>query len=348
MPARRSAEKRRIDIPSACRQTRARLFDFLDGELDGESHRAVQRHLDYCVDCRREWESQRRAEQALSTGRQNIPDPGDLRSGFYARLAATAPRRRPALIEAFRRAPFPALALPAVALALLIGMQYGRGKITGATRPIGAPELATAPDRGSALITEALPSSFAPTGLPHWVTTPRLNPIRIASNIDVGLSRSSAVTVATQGVGGHRPTISPSRNQSEAPAWAGAPKVAAKYPGSLPVDSSAAKMSRQIEPSRDANLAYKADVDAAAGSFAYQRNVEELAKLADGSPTSPVSSTRAELMSEEISIHIVNDKNEDVNSIDVGSAVGTADQASVIHVEADANIGGATAEVNRP
>lgn len=92
--------------PSAltCADVRAREWDFVEGALPLPERAAVQAHLDACEACRHSVSLSRNAETALRSGPQQIPPAGDLRTGFYARLAAeqSAPRRfgRPVALSA--------------------------------------------------------------------------------------------------------------------------------------------------------------------------------------------------------------------------------------------------------
>ncbi|MCS6776398.1 MAG: zf-HC2 domain-containing protein [Chloroherpetonaceae bacterium] len=76
----------------ACCWTQERLFAYLEGDL-GEGERvAVQAHLARCALCQQEWRLCQRAHRALEQAGRAIPSPGDLRAGFYEKLAASRPQ----------------------------------------------------------------------------------------------------------------------------------------------------------------------------------------------------------------------------------------------------------------
>lgn len=58
----------------ACAQTRARLSEFLDGELSVPDRELVQAHLDGCARCRRVLEELRQTVALLRGLRGGIPD----------------------------------------------------------------------------------------------------------------------------------------------------------------------------------------------------------------------------------------------------------------------------------
>jgi len=105
-------------MPAAltCADVRAREWDFVEGVLPIPARTAVQAHLDACESCRREMMLCRSTEGALLTGLAQIPSAGDLRTGFYARLAEQ--QRRPAGGYG-RPAALSALAVGILALTLL-------------------------------------------------------------------------------------------------------------------------------------------------------------------------------------------------------------------------------------
>jgi anti-sigma factor (TIGR02949 family) len=91
------ATDNRIPNGNTCAWTQARLYDFLDVQLSMSERARVQAHLDDCPNCLRELVERQKAESVLSAAASSLPSPGDLRSEFYARLAAekrVAPRGR--------------------------------------------------------------------------------------------------------------------------------------------------------------------------------------------------------------------------------------------------------------
>ncbi len=77
--------------PLSCAEVRAREWDFVEGVLPNTMRASVEAHLDGCESCRRAVTLCRSAENALLSASAYIPAAGDLRTGFYARLA-TQPR----------------------------------------------------------------------------------------------------------------------------------------------------------------------------------------------------------------------------------------------------------------
>jgi hypothetical protein len=71
-----------------CAWTQERLFAYGDSDLNAAEREIVQLHLDTCVACREELAQRRRSDQVLASARFDIPPAGDLRAGFYAKLAA--------------------------------------------------------------------------------------------------------------------------------------------------------------------------------------------------------------------------------------------------------------------
>ncbi len=77
-----------------CGKFQSRLFEFLDGELNPVEEAKAQQHLAACAECRQEAATARRCDAALASASNAIASPGDLRAGFYLKLAETQ-RRKP-------------------------------------------------------------------------------------------------------------------------------------------------------------------------------------------------------------------------------------------------------------
>jgi hypothetical protein len=126
-------------LPRLCAWTQERLFAYADDSLNATERRTVQAHLDTCADCRQELALCRQAESVLLGARAAIPAPGDLRAGFYARLAeqenAAPPRRR---------SPQWGLALSACAAVALFAILWRPVHTTETSAP-PASEIAVAP-----------------------------------------------------------------------------------------------------------------------------------------------------------------------------------------------------------
>jgi hypothetical protein len=104
--------KRLFDAGMNCSRVRRLLWDLVDGALPLGREQAVRRHLERCSACRHEWEGCLQAEHALASAPSHVPPPGDLRTGFYARLAAQpVPARSGLLTLTLKRAVLPALAV---------------------------------------------------------------------------------------------------------------------------------------------------------------------------------------------------------------------------------------------
>jgi len=105
-------------MPAAltCADVRAREWDFVEGTLPISERAAVQTHLDTCESCRKAMTLCRSAEDALLSASAHIPAAGDLRAGFYARLAA---QQRPARRYGRPMIAFSALAAGVLAVALI-------------------------------------------------------------------------------------------------------------------------------------------------------------------------------------------------------------------------------------
>ena len=59
-----------------CRQVRAQMSDYLDGELDARAAAGVERHVRWCPNCRRMLENLRRTVAGLGALR-DLPTPAD-------------------------------------------------------------------------------------------------------------------------------------------------------------------------------------------------------------------------------------------------------------------------------
>jgi len=66
---------------SRCRQVRAEMSDYLDGELDRPAARLVQRHVRWCPSCRRMLANLRRTVDGLNAlGKLGPSDPSEGRA----------------------------------------------------------------------------------------------------------------------------------------------------------------------------------------------------------------------------------------------------------------------------
>jgi hypothetical protein len=111
-----------------CEETRARIDDYVDGELPAAEVHEVELHLASCATCRAEEQALRSLlAQAAALPRQATP-PRDLWPGIAAEISA------PARVFGFPARPF--WAGLAAAAALVIAVLAGRGPLPGrAPRP---------------------------------------------------------------------------------------------------------------------------------------------------------------------------------------------------------------------
>ncbi|HZT41492.1 MAG TPA: zf-HC2 domain-containing protein [Chthonomonadaceae bacterium] len=82
------------EAPASCAWTQDRLLGYLDGDLAPRETQRLRAHLDGCPACQQELALCRKSERLLATALSTAPPAGDLRSGFYARLAASSPSPR--------------------------------------------------------------------------------------------------------------------------------------------------------------------------------------------------------------------------------------------------------------
>ncbi len=75
-----------------CTRVQAGCWAFVDGLLTPSERASVQQHLQTCAACRLEMDRCRSLETALRSAATQIPPAGDLRAGFYSRLAAERTR----------------------------------------------------------------------------------------------------------------------------------------------------------------------------------------------------------------------------------------------------------------
>ena len=76
-------------LSCSCDWVQARLWDYLDGTLNAADRDRMQTHNHSCPTCERELQAVRSSEMALNGAVGAAPAAGDLRAGFYAKLAAS-------------------------------------------------------------------------------------------------------------------------------------------------------------------------------------------------------------------------------------------------------------------
>ncbi|GEM_PF-3297015 len=82
------------NTPCSCDWVQERLCGYLDGELPLSERERFQVHTETCSACAREVQNARRADLALHQAISTVPAAGDLRSGFYAKLAQSEAKPR--------------------------------------------------------------------------------------------------------------------------------------------------------------------------------------------------------------------------------------------------------------
>jgi hypothetical protein len=336
---RHAANRRTGAPPPECRRVLANLPAFLDGDLDGATHRAVQAHLDACADCRSAQEWQMQAEKALQSASTQIPPAGDLRPGFYARLAEIEPATRPSLRVALRRNA-PSLGWGAAAITLLLALFPGRIARLGVPQPQEAPLCCNANQPIEP------PRAPAPNEGPL-----AFNAVKSANNNKrSGSMDNRFVATALPTEGGNR---SMARSHDSRPALTLAPRLPEIADTRtamnhlprivLPLARQANAMALNTTASRITDsYAALAHGNGATDSFGY-------AEAGQPMRIALQAQTRAALLSEEVNVHIVNDRNEEVGSVHVAPAnAATAEEASVVHIEAGADVSKAGTESEMP
>ena len=140
MPQRQSdKEKNGMGNAANCAKTAWRLSIYLDGGMDAAERDGMNQHFADCADCRMELARQRQAESALTAARFALPQAGDLRADFYARLQNenSARSKRPAINWR--------LAVPALASAGLAAVLWRPGADVPLIRNENTPALSIAP-----------------------------------------------------------------------------------------------------------------------------------------------------------------------------------------------------------
>jgi anti-sigma factor RsiW len=330
MSRRRHADNLSTGAPRPeCAQVCTDLLAFLDGDLDGAAHRAMQAHLDSCPGCRREWEWQRQAEHALLTAQSHVPPAGDLRTGFYARLADQDLNRRPSLTAVLRRA-LPTLAVPAMPLLLMIVLyplaRYPQYAAERAARE--QDEWTSAPFR-SAPIQVPDTAIAARQSATENRNTSRTGLKEYAFNGHVTTS-SRSVAVIGSGVGNRR-HLHVAAHHDEAVPVVRLAEIAVPQPPKRPLPPIVLSNVKPVDllVSNQADADAHTDFDSAGTTAHFGRYRRELAKN-----MTPTGTTRAALLSEEVNVHIVDDQNVEVSSLHVTPVNAATAETDVIHVEA--------------
>jgi hypothetical protein len=337
--------RRTAPLSQECIRVRARLLPFLDGELDGNTRLTIQRHLDACADCRNERDWQLQSDRALERAQQYVPEPGDLRAAFYARLAESPPHSRPLWTTHLRLA-VPACAVAAFAIILIKPQPQQPAPKAGlagssSLRPILVDKGTGKPNNLSPFAPHPNPDGQRPlSGLAangpnerskmgnvrndaynHAITHVQLSgKVRTPSMMMPGSdSRLAYVRLPEIAMRGSSDANIP--HVKLPPITANS--LTAMYDNSGQLKSPAGDLAGNNDQwsYKESTLAFSAGVAAAGTPMAFGRAKAE--------------TTRAELMNEEVNVHIVNAQNEEVESVHVTSGATPATDGSTVHVEAD-------------
>ena len=76
-----------------CSWMKLQVLNYLDGALDPVQNSRAEKHLNSCASCQAELLLFKKAEASLQSARFAIPEAGDLRPGFYLKLAESQRRK---------------------------------------------------------------------------------------------------------------------------------------------------------------------------------------------------------------------------------------------------------------
>lgn len=126
-----------------CRDTKAQMSRYLDGETSVTERKRIEQHLDACVACRKSFERL----QSISGRLAQLPAPPDVPQGFAERLPSLAARRLPVQpsIVSFRDLLTTQMRFAAAAV-LMLGLGFGAALSLDLNRGSGTPESQTATD----------------------------------------------------------------------------------------------------------------------------------------------------------------------------------------------------------
>ena len=167
----------RGNAPCSCDWVQARIWDYLDGTLNIADREQLQAHNTACPACERELQAARRSEIALSGAVGMAPAAGDLRAGFYAKLAASEAKPRPS-----RRFGW-AIAVPALAAGLLAVVLW---------RPVSvhnAPGEHLPVDKSTAAMPRPVKPPIAQTDVSRHIVVKNITPLH-AQNLPSAVSNS--------------------------------------------------------------------------------------------------------------------------------------------------------------
>lgn len=71
-----------------CEEALARLWDFLDGELDAHDEAEVRRHIELCALCYPQYDFQRAYFELMRRIREQETTPGEVRRKLFERILA--------------------------------------------------------------------------------------------------------------------------------------------------------------------------------------------------------------------------------------------------------------------
>lgn len=131
-----------------CERYRNQLVDLLYGEIAGEERTALERHLDACARCRKEFAAMQRALSFMDRRERPVPDEADW-DRFWKSLRNELTRggSRPGILRR-RPASLPAWAYGIAAVFLVaIGVFFGKIYFTPTQQTSPAPSITSAPSQ---------------------------------------------------------------------------------------------------------------------------------------------------------------------------------------------------------
>ncbi len=118
-----SNQKFNLSPTQECSWMNRQVLNYLDGALDPVQNSRAERHLKSCESCQVEVLLFKKAESSLKSAKLAIPESGDLRHGFYLKLAES--QRRKSSPFNWRLA-----TLPAISMVVLAVFAYQSGMLT--------------------------------------------------------------------------------------------------------------------------------------------------------------------------------------------------------------------------
>ena len=125
--------KRLISEMKKCARTRKRLLSYLNGELGRRGRAGVEKHLEECAGCQREYQAERQLKELLASGIRREPDPlltwKNLRPALAREVSETGRESRFTQLTGRLRTSFEEIALPKAGLAFAESVFWGKKAI---------------------------------------------------------------------------------------------------------------------------------------------------------------------------------------------------------------------------